>query len=148
MSPGTTTALAAIGGSPLGALGSSLSTWIIQRRQDRRDLLAKKIVHRDQLYSDFLSESARLLVDALEHNVGDPKDLIPVYALLSRMRLSSSPGVLTTSEEEVVRQIIGMYAQPNLTPEEIQSRAKNGEDPLRKFSEISRTELESMQGQL
>jgi hypothetical protein len=147
LNPGTTTALAAIGGSLVGALGSSLSTWIIQRHQDRRDLLAKKTFHREQLYSDFISESARLLVDALEHNVGDPKDLIPVYALLSRMRLSSSPGVLTTAEG-VVRQIIGTYAEPNLTPEEIQSRAKNGEDPLRKFSEISRTELESIQGQL
>jgi len=66
-SPGTMTALAAIFGSLVGALGSSISTWITQRHQDRRDLLARKIFHREQLYSDFISESARVLVDALEH---------------------------------------------------------------------------------
>jgi hypothetical protein len=60
MSPGRITALAAIFGSLVGALGSSVSTWITQRHQDRRDLLARKIFHRQQLYSDFISESARL----------------------------------------------------------------------------------------
>jgi hypothetical protein len=113
MSPGTITALAAIFGSLVGALGSSISTWITQRYQDRRELLATKIFRREELYSDFISENARLLVDALEHNVGDPKNLIPAYALLSRIRLSSSPYVLATAEE-VVRDIIGTYAKPNL----------------------------------
>jgi len=41
------------------------STWIIQRHQDRRELLAKKIFHREQLYSDFISESAHELLDAM-----------------------------------------------------------------------------------
>jgi hypothetical protein len=66
MSPGSITALAAIFGSLVGALGSSISTWITQRHQDRRDLLARKVFHREQLYSDFITESARVLVDALE----------------------------------------------------------------------------------
>ena len=147
MSPGTITPLAAIFGSLVGALGSSVSTWITQRHQDRRDLLARKIFHREQLYSDFISESAGVLVDALEHNVGDPKNLIPAYALLSRIRLSSSPDVLANAEA-VVREIVGTYAKPNLTPEQIQSRATNGDDPLRKFSDICRAELESMQAQV
>jgi hypothetical protein len=110
-------------------------------------LLARKIFHREQLYSDFISESARALVDALEHNMNDPKNLIPSYALLSRIRLSSSPDVLA-SAEGVVREIIGTYAKPNLTPEQIRSRATNGEDPLRHFSDICRAELEAMQGQI
>jgi hypothetical protein len=147
MPPGSVTALAAIFGSLVGALGSSVSTWITQRHQDRRDLLAKKIVRRESLYSDFITESARVLVDALEHNVSDPKNLIPAYALLSRIRLSSSPDVLATAEG-VVKDIIGTYAKPNLTPEQIQSRATNGEDPLRKFSDICRVELEFIQRQL
>jgi hypothetical protein len=144
MSPGTITALAAIFGSLVGALGSSISTWITQRHQDRRDLLARKIFHREQLYSDFISESAGVLVDALEHNVGDPKNLIPVYALI---RLSSSLDVLANAEA-VVREIVGTYAKPNLTPEQIQSRATKGGDPLRNFSDICRAELESMQAQV
>jgi hypothetical protein len=147
MSPETTTALAAISGSLVGALGSSFSTWIIQKHQDRRDLLGRKIFHREQLYSDFISESARALLDALGHNLSDPKNLVPSYALLSRIRLSSSREVLT-SAEAVVREIIGTYGKPNLTPEQIQSTATNGEDPLRNFSDICRAELDSMQSQI
>lgn len=89
LSPGALAAVAAVSGSLVGALGSFVSTWIAQRHQDRRDLLAKKIVWRETLYSDFITECARLLVDAAEHNVSDPKNLIPVYALLSRIRLAS-----------------------------------------------------------
>jgi len=59
VSPATITALADILGSLVGALGSGLSTWIIQKHQDRRDLLGRKIFHREQLYSDFITESAR-----------------------------------------------------------------------------------------
>jgi hypothetical protein len=79
--------------------------------------------------------------------MSDPKNLIPAYALLSRIRLSSSPDVLAAAEE-VVKQIIGTYAKPNLTPEQIQSKATNGEDPLRNFSDICRAELEFMQRQI
>ena len=142
-SPNTTAALAAIFGSLVGALGSSISTWITQRHQDRRDLMARKIFHREELYSDFITESARLLVDALEHNESDPKDLILAYALLSRMRLSSSPRVLRTAEG-VVREIVETYGKPNLTPEEIETRAVNGAGPLRTFSDVCRAELDSM----
>jgi hypothetical protein len=148
MNPGSITALAALFGSIIGALGSSLGTWITQRHQGRRDLLAKTIYHREGLYSDFIHESARLLVDALEHDVGDLKNLIPAYALVSRIRLSSSPNVLA-SAEGVVSEIIGSYSKPNLTLEQIRSRPTTGDDdPLRRFSDICRAELESMQRQM
>jgi hypothetical protein len=147
MNPPTITALAAIFGSLVGALGTSISAWIIQRHQDRRELIAKNVFHREQLYSDFITESARIIVDSLQHNVVDPKNLIPAYALLSRVRLSSSPKVLE-SAEKLIRDIIGAYAQPNLTPEQIQSGAMNGDDPLKHFSEVCRAELDFMQKQI
>jgi hypothetical protein len=147
MTPGTTTALAAILGSLVGAFSSIAGTFITQRHQDRRELLSKRIYHREQLYSDFITESARLLIDALEHSAGEARNPIPSYALLSRIRLSSSPDVLAAAEE-VVRDVIGTYAKPNLTSEEIRIRATNGEDPLRRFSDTCRDELESMQKQI
>src|SRR6266403_2716531 len=58
------TALAAIAGSLVGALGSAVGTWITARHQDRRDLLGKQTARREALYSDFIGESARLLVDS------------------------------------------------------------------------------------
>jgi hypothetical protein len=147
MNSGLITALAAISGSLVGALSSAIGTSIVQKHQDRRDLVAKMIVRREALYSDFIAESARLLVDASQQNVGDPQKLIPVYALLSRIRLSSSPRVLGTAEE-VIKTILNAYEQPNLTPQQIQTRAVNGEDPLRQFSDTCRAELDSLQQRL
>jgi len=140
-------ALAAIFGSLTGALASSVSTWITQKHQDKRELLAKRIFYREQLYSDFISKSAHTMADALQHNLQDPNELSPTYALLSRMRLSSSREVLA-SAERVIHQIINTYSEPNLPPEEIQCRAAKGEDPLREFSNVCRAELEAMQSQL
>src|SRR5260370_697801 len=127
------TALAAIAGSLVGALGSAVGTWITARHQDRRDLLGKQIARREALYSDFIGESARLLVDAMQHNVSDLQKLLPVYALLSRIRLSSSEPVLQTAEK-VIKTIVNTYPQPNLTADQIESRAVNGQDPLRQFT--------------
>ena len=141
------TALAAIAGSLVGALGSAIGTWITARHQDRRDLLGKQIARREALYSDFIGETARLLVDAMEHNARDLQKLLPVYALLSRIRLSSSGPVLQTAEQ-VMRTIVNTYPQPNLTAEQIESQALNGQDPLREFSDTCRAELDSLQRQL
>ena len=142
--PATISALAAIFGSLAGALASSVSTWITQKHQDQRDLVAKRIFHREQLYSDFISETARALADALEHNFQDLNKLVPTYAVLSRIRVSSSSDVLA-SAERVVDHIITTYSQPNLTPEEIHFKAaKRDGDPLRDFSSICRRELESL----
>ncbi len=140
-------ALAAILGSMTGAMGSTLSTWITQRHADRRDLLARRIFHREQLYSDFITECTRILVDALENSFKNPDKLISAYALLSRVRLSASREVLANAEG-LVREIVKVYSEPNLTPEEIRSRAVNGSDPLKRFSELCRAELDSMRGRL
>jgi hypothetical protein len=125
------TALAAIAGSLVGALGSAVGTWITARHQDRRDLLGKQIARREALYSDFIGESASLLIDAMQHNADDVQKMLPVYALVSRIRLSSSESVLQEAEE-VIRTIVRTYPEPNLTAEQIESQATNGKDPLRR----------------
>ena len=139
--------LAAIAGSLVGALSSAIGTWITARHQDRRDLLANQIARREALYSDFIGESARLLVDAMQYNVSDVQKLIPIYALMSRIRLSSSEPVLQVAEQ-VVKAIVSAYPEPNLTAEEIQSQALNGHDQLGQFSYVCRSELDSLQGKL
>lgn len=141
--PATVSALAAIFGSFAGALASTLSAWLTQRHHDRRDLLAKSIAHREQLYSDFISESARAMVDAMQHTFEDASRLNPVYALISRMRLSSPTNVVE-SAERVAKTILSTYSAPNLTSEEIQSGVGKRDNPLREFSNICRRELESL----
>jgi len=143
----TIAGVAVISGSLVGALGSAVGTWITARHQDRRDLLGKQIARREALYSDFIGESARLLADAMQHNDRDLQKMIPVYALLSLSRLSSSKPVLQTAEK-VIKTIVNTYPQPNLTAEQIESRAVNGQDPLREFSDRCRAELDWLQRQV
>lgn len=150
MNPGTLVAVAAIAGSMVGALGSFVSTWMAQRHQSRRELLLKNLAQREALYSDLISESARLLVDASTHHLSDPSILIPAYALLSRIRLSSSPQILEEAEK-LLKVILEAYARPNLTVEQLESKAASavsGDDPLKSFSEICRVELQAMLGQV
>jgi len=142
-SPASISALAALCGSLVGALGSSVSTWIAQRLQNQRDLLTKKIFHREQLYSDFISETARALAHAKQHKFQDPGNLVPSYALLSRIRLSSSNRVVE-SAERVIDIILNTYSEPNLTPEEFHAWAGEQNDPLRQFGNICRRELEGL----
>jgi hypothetical protein len=59
-------AAAAIAGSLVGAAGSVVGTWISVRHQDRRDFAERQVARREALYSHFISESARLLVDAMQ----------------------------------------------------------------------------------
>jgi len=98
----------AIAGSLVGAAGSVVGTWISVKHQDGRDLAGMQIARREALYSDFIGESARLLLDAMQHNSSDLQTLLPIYALLSRIRLSSSKPVLEKAEE-VVRSIVSTY---------------------------------------
>src|SRR6201987_5230203 len=96
--PATISALAAIFGSLTGALASSVSTWITQKHQGRRDLLAKRIFYREQLYSDFISESAHGMADAVRHNLQVPNNPTPAYALLKRMNCSLKNDVVRCAE--------------------------------------------------
>jgi hypothetical protein len=87
---------------------------------------------------------ARAVANAIHHKAYDPNKLSPTYALLSRMRWSSSTDVLA-SAEQVIQHIISTYSEPNLAPEEFKSRAAKREDPLREFSRICGAELEAIQ---
>ncbi len=136
-------ATGAILGSLVGAMGSTVSAWVTQRHAERRELLAMKISQRERLYSELIRESALVLVDAAQHSLQEPSKLVPVYSLLSRIRLSSSPEVIE-SAEQLAAVILRAYSEPNLTSEEMQSRAIADEDPLRRFSAVCRRELDSM----
>jgi hypothetical protein len=79
----------------------------------------------------------------MEHSFEGLNNLIPAYAVLNRIRVSSTTEVLA-SAERVIEYIMAAYSGPNLTLEEIQSRAAKREDPLRDFSDICRSEIESL----
>jgi hypothetical protein len=143
LDPAALSAMSAIAGSVVGVLGSTVSAWIAQRHQDRRERLAAKIAQREQLYAGFISEAAALLVDAMEHSLQDPSKLVPIYAFISRIRLSSSTSVVE-SAERLIDTILNTYQQPNLRPEDIQTDVNSRHDHLHEFSDTCRAELESL----
>jgi len=145
-SPATIPMLSAFGGSIVGALGSTASALIVQRHRERRERVATKVSQLEQLYSDFINESARLLVDAAQHSLEHPSTLVPIYALISRIRLRSSTDVIE-SGERLIETILKVYIEPNLTPEDFQSAARQ-EDHLQGFSTVCRRELESIRKSL
>jgi hypothetical protein len=135
--------LSAFGGSIVGALSSTVSALIVPRHRERRELVAAKVSQLERLYSDFINESARLLVDAVQHSLENPSTLVPIYALVSRIRLRSSTEVIE-SGERLITTILKVYIEPNLTPEEIPSAASKHNDYLQEFSTVCRRELESI----
>jgi hypothetical protein len=136
--------LAALGGSSIGALGPIVSNYVLQRGQTQRDLLLRQIADREALYSDFINEASRIYVHSQIHSLECPEDLVPLHALVRRIRLLASDAVVKAAES-VVKQTITQYNGPNRTLEQIRADAVSGaEDPLDKFSFACRDELQSI----
>jgi hypothetical protein len=135
------TAMAAALGSLLGAGASIATTWIAQRTQTIRAYSEWKLHQREALYGEFITEASRLIADALTHSLDQPDQLVKLYGLLGRIRLLSDEKVLSGAEA-CCRRIVELYAEPNLTPEQIRAALKaNQIDYLEDFSAACRAEL-------
>jgi reverse gyrase len=136
--------MAGVMGSFVGASATVATAWITQRTLHKRDLFQAEMRKREVLYSEFIGECARLLVDAFIHTLDKPEKLLPIYALINRIRLCSSPAVLAEAEH-LLRRIAEQYFAKNLTVENLREIARSEEaDPLRAFAEACRAELKSI----
>jgi DNA invertase Pin-like site-specific DNA recombinase len=134
-------AFSAVMGSLVGGLTSFLTTYTNQRAQYRRDLLSKQFAQRENLYSEFINEAARLQIDALEQESVKPSTLVTIYALGNRIRLNSSDEVVRAAEN-TVREIIESYRSPKMTADDIHGQAYlEIRDPVKEFGEACRKEL-------
>ena len=117
------------------------ASWLTQHVQFRAQLLASDLNRREQLYEHFIEEASRLYADAYEHNEAETAKLVNLYALVSKMRVLSSPRIVE-SAERVVRVIIETYLAPNKTFREVVEIVDNDAmNPLRAFSNACREEL-------
>ena len=91
-------ALAALSGSAIGGLTSFASAWLTRHHQDRARRLLGEKVRRQKLYKQFIDEASKLYADALVHDRAELSALVSVYALISRMRVVSSPAVIEKAE--------------------------------------------------
>jgi hypothetical protein len=144
MNPAYLPALAALAGSATGGLTSFASTWLTLRRQGHATRLSRDRARREKLYKQFIDEASKLYVDALVHDQPEVSELVRVYALISRMRVVSSPAVVEKAEA-VVRMIVDTYFAPNKTFPELRKLIDSDAiDPLRTFSEECRAELQAL----
>src|SRR6266849_5918904 len=135
-------ALAALAGSVVGGLTSGLTTWLSQRAHARAGQLAHEMSRRDDLYKDFIVAASKAYGDAVLSNEPQVPELVALSALISRMRVLSSPRTVACAEK-VMETTIATYFAPNKTIRELHDLAKSGVgiDPLKDFSEAAREEL-------
>ena len=137
-------ALAALVGATIGGLTSALASWLVTRTQARAQWLAQDILRRQDLYKEFIEQASQCHVHALQHDEADISTLVPLYALIARMRVLSSPKVIE-SAERIGRTIVDTYLQPDKTFLELRDMVHSGSiDLIRDFSEICREELDSI----
>jgi hypothetical protein len=139
-------AVAALGGSLVGATATIATTWITQRTQAVRAHRETKLRDRETLYSEFIAEASRLTLDAFSHSLEKPETFVTLYGILGRIRLIAADPVLATAEA-CCRQITALYAEPNMSVEEIRLAFERDRlDPIRDFSIACRKELSEIAG--
>jgi hypothetical protein len=132
---------AAVLGSVVGAAATIGASWITQRTQTARSKIEVKLRDREALYGEFITEASRLTVDGLTHQLEQPTTFVKLYGILGRIRLVAADPVLA-SAEACCRQIVDLYAKPNMTIDQIRAAFEHGRiDPIKEFSTVCRAEL-------
>jgi hypothetical protein len=132
---------AALAGSALGGLTSLVASWLTQRDSFNAQERASQKSRREELYKSFIEEASRWYADAYEHDAAKVSNLVGLYAMVSRMRVLSSPAVVENADK-VVRVIIETYRAPNKTFNDVTELLDDHTiNPLRDFSIACRKEL-------
>ena len=140
-------AMSGVLGSLIGGSATVATTWVSQRTATSRELLRDEMRKREALYGEFVAECARILMDAFGNALDNPDRLLPVYALINRIRLSASQAVLAEAER-LLRRITEQYFADKLTLEDLRQLALSEDgDPMKAFGETCRAELKSLRAQ-
>ena len=142
------TAMSGVLGSLVGGSATVATTWVTQKTLQKRELVREEIRKREALYGEFIGECAKLFMDAFTHTLEKPETLLPVYALINRIRLCSSRLVLVEAEHLLTR-ITEQYFSRNLSVEEMRALPHNEDaDPMKAFGEACRVELSSIRARI
>jgi hypothetical protein len=144
MDSATISALAALSGAVIGGVTSFGTSWLSQQTQARVQARAHKLSQREELYKHFIEKAAKAYADSFIRqaaNVGEITELVDLFALVSMMRVVSSPPIVE-SANHMVRLIADSYLSPNKTLGELHQMIESDSiDALRAFSEACRDEL-------
>jgi hypothetical protein len=141
LDPAYISAFSALAGAAIGGLASFSTSWVTQRTLLRHAHGEAERARLEGLYNEFMTEAARLLVDALSHQKDDVTDMVGLYALVGRMRLVSSAAVVAAADQ-IILGIIATYQGPNLALHELHAFVREGRmNFLVQFGEAARADL-------
>jgi hypothetical protein len=104
-------ALSALAGSLVGGLTAGITTWLSQRAQVRAGQLDREMSRREDLFKDFIMAASKSYVDALTSNEPKVQELVALYAMVSRMRVLSSPRTVACAEK-IMKTTVDTYFAP------------------------------------
>jgi hypothetical protein len=136
-------ALSALAGSVIGGLTTGVTTWMSQRSQARAGLIAHNITQREALYKEFIASASKIYGEAIVRNDPEIQDLVSLYAMISMMRVFSSPQIVECADR-IMNRTIDTFFEPNRTIRDLHAMIKKGGegiDPLKEFSSAAREEL-------
>jgi hypothetical protein len=140
------TAVAAACGSVVGATATIVTNWITQRTQRLHTEREQTLRNRETLYGEFITEASRLTLKALGNSLERPDTFVKLYGITGCIRLVATDAILSAAEA-CVRQIIELYAKPNMTVDQMRiAFEREGLDPIKDFSVACRKELLAIAG--
>jgi len=135
--------LSAVLGSLVGGGASIATAWFTQKAQSKRELAHAEIRKRELVYTEFIAECSKLVSDSLDRTLDNPSVLVQVYALINRIKLTSSDEVVREAEKSM-RAIVDLYFQPKMSITELREKAPSMPDPIQGFSDACRHELREL----
>lgn len=150
MDPTAISALAALFGSLIGGLTTLATAWASQRYNTRSQRLRDAIGKREALYSEYIDEASKRMIDALEHDISDGSQVVRLYGLYCRIQLLSS-GPVVDAAEKVMKTTAEVYIHPSMSLKDLLRSATettSKQDPIVEFSRICRAELDGLQRRL
>ena len=124
----------------MGALASFFATRSLNSEQWRRQKIEKQILAREQLYSDFMAEAARLALTSIDAKAEKAGEFTALYSLMSRIRLIATLPVVTAAEE-VTRHTTYLHRSDKAKFTTHEADATRTEDS---FAAICRRELDEL----
>jgi hypothetical protein len=139
-------AISALAGSVVGGLTSGVTNWLNQRSQARAGQIAHDLARREDLYRDFIVAASKAYGEAIVSNEPQIQEIIALYAMISRMRVLSSPRTVACAEKIMIT-TIATYDAPNQTVRELHDLLESGAgiDPLKDFAEAAREEMRRLE---
>jgi hypothetical protein len=122
-------AFAALAGASIVAAVSFLRSWLVHHGQVRAQWVAQEQLRLQDLYKEFIEESSKCYLDALQRHEPDISLLVVLYAKMSRMRVLASPNVLA-SAERALKRILDTYSETDVKFSDINLRTMVQQESL------------------